>query len=29
MPQTYGVTVVPQKCPVGGRIIISGQFVND
>jgi hypothetical protein len=29
MPQTYGVTAVPQKCSVGGRMIISGQFVND
>lgn len=29
MPQTYGVTAVPQKCSIGGRIIISGWFVND
>jgi len=29
MPQTYVVTAAPQKCSFGGRMIISGQFVND
>jgi len=29
MPQTYGVTAVPQYCSVDGKMIISGQSVND